>query len=166
MYRKIDDFIYDYQIESGNTKKIFGLIVNSKKHIKLHVNVRSMERLAWHITQSLSEMMFRCGLTAADDLENKPVPGSIQEIIKIYDHHTRALISLLKSRWKDSELEEKMDFFGQKMAKGQLLKAILTHEIHHRGQLTVVMRLLENPVSGVYGPAKEEWAQYNMPAME
>jgi uncharacterized damage-inducible protein DinB len=42
----------------------------------------------------------------------------------------------------------------------------MKHEIHHRAQMTVLMRQAGLKVPGLYGPAKEEWSQYNMPPME
>jgi uncharacterized damage-inducible protein DinB len=33
---------------------------------------------------------------------------------------------------------------------------IMNHLIHHRGQLTVYLRLLNVPVPGLYGPSADE----------
>jgi uncharacterized damage-inducible protein DinB len=46
------------------------------------------------------------------------------------------------------------------------LGVIVSHQIHHRAQLTIVMRLNGLKVPGVYGPSKEEWTSYGMPAQE
>jgi uncharacterized damage-inducible protein DinB len=46
------------------------------------------------------------------------------------------------------------------------LQALISHEIHHRGQMTVLMRQAGLKVPGIYGPAREEWAAYGMPAQE
>jgi uncharacterized damage-inducible protein DinB len=43
---------------------------------------------------------------------------------------------------------------------------LITHQIHHRAQMTVLMRLAGLKVPGVCGPAKEEWKAMGMPAME
>ena len=51
-------------------------------------------------------------------------------------------------------------------SRGKTLGALVTHQIHHRAQLTVVMRLAGLKVPGVYGPAKEEWAAYGMEPQE
>jgi uncharacterized damage-inducible protein DinB len=48
----------------------------------------------------------------------------------------------------------------------QRLGFIVSHQIHHRAQLTVVMRLNGLNVPGVYGPSKEEWTSYGIPAQE
>jgi uncharacterized damage-inducible protein DinB len=44
------------------------------------------------------------------------------------------------------------------MPRGEVVRQHLTHLSHHRGQLTVYLRLLDVPVSSVYGPtADEKW---------
>ena len=166
MYRKINDFISAYQLESGNTNKVFRSIDTAKKDEKVHKNIRSAARLAWHIVQTQSEMMSMTGLAESDDLKEKGIPPDFNSIIDEYNKHTEMLLSAVKSKWQDEELEDNMDFFGEQWPKGFLLQSIITHEIHHRAQLTVVMRLLDMPVPGVYGPSREEWVKYNMPAAE
>jgi len=56
--------------------------------------------------------------------------------------------------------------YGEKWTRGQSLLALMAHEIHHRAQMTVLMRQAGLKVPGVYGPAREEWAAYGMPAQE
>jgi len=84
MYRKIDDFIADWNSEREFTIKIFSQITDEIKSNKSNENIRTLGRLAWHITQTLTEMPFKAGLIERDFLENKPIPNSINEIIEIY----------------------------------------------------------------------------------
>jgi uncharacterized damage-inducible protein DinB len=46
------------------------------------------------------------------------------------------------------------------------LRVLIQHEVHHRGQMTVLMRQAGLEVPGVYGPAREEWAACGMPAQD
>jgi uncharacterized damage-inducible protein DinB len=41
---------------------------------------------------------------------------------------------------------------------------LIQHQAHHRGQMTVLMRQAGLPVPGIYGPSKEEWANFGMEA--
>ena len=42
--------------------------------------------------------------------------------------------------------------------QGEVIRSTINHLIHHRGQLTVYLRLLDVPVPSVYGPtADERW---------
>ena len=58
------------------------------------------------------------------------------------------------------------DMYGEMWAKGKTLGVLVTHQIHHRAQLTIVMRLAGLKVPGVYGPSNEEWAAMGMQAQE
>jgi uncharacterized damage-inducible protein DinB len=40
------------------------------------------------------------------------------------------------------------------------LQILVRHEIHHRGQMTVLMRQARLKLPGIYGPSKEEWSKY------
>ena len=43
------------------------------------------------------------------------------------------------------------------MPKGSLVRAIvMNHWIHHRGQLSVYLRLLDVPLPSIYGPSADE----------
>ncbi len=53
------------------------------------------------------------------------------------------------------------DRYGDKWSRGKTLGMLVTHQIHHHGQLTVVMRLAGLKVPGVHGPAKEEWGKFD-----
>ena len=52
--------------------------------------------------------------------------------------------------------------YGETWKRGKSLPVFLTHEMHHRGQMTVIMRLAGLKVPGIYGPSKEEWTNYGM----
>ena len=54
--------------------------------------------------------------------------------------------------------------YGESWTVGFTLLALITHQAHHRGQMTVLMRQAGLTVPGIYGPAREEWASYGMPA--
>jgi uncharacterized damage-inducible protein DinB len=42
------------------------------------------------------------------------------------------------------------------MARGPVVRQTINHLVHHRGQLTVYLRLLDVPVPSIYGPTADE----------
>jgi uncharacterized damage-inducible protein DinB len=42
------------------------------------------------------------------------------------------------------------------LSKGDITRQTLNHLIHHRGQLTVYLRLLDVPIPSIYGPTADE----------
>lgn len=166
MYRKIEDFVNDWKSEASATLKIFSSISEEAKVKKAGENIRTLNRMAWHITQTLTEMPARAGILEYDSLENEPIPNSFDEIINVYEKHSNELLRLVQKKWTDEGLTEEIQVYGQNWERRKILSILVLHQTHHRGQMTVLMRLEQLPVPGVYGPSKEEWSKYGMEAME
>jgi uncharacterized damage-inducible protein DinB len=166
MYRKLEDFINDWTIESESTLKVFNNLTDESLTKNIDENVRTAGRLAWHITTSIGEMASRVGLKFKADDPYSAVPATAKEIVDAYKDASENLIAGVKSNWNDETLIVEDDMYGEMWKRGSTLAIIITHQIHHRAQLTVVMRLNGLKVPGVYGPSKEEWTSYGMPAQE
>ncbi len=166
MYRKIEDFVSDWKSEELFTIKIFSEITADAKTRKAGDNIRTLGRLAWHITQTLTEMPFRAGIIDSDYLENEPIPESFEEIIAAYKKHSKQLIELLSKNWKDEGLTEKIEVYEQQWERRKILSVLVKHQTHHRGQMTILMRLHKIAVPGTYGPSKEEWRKFGMNPQE
>lgn len=162
MYRSIEDFIKDWEAESAGSAKIFSTITESTRRILVHPDVRTLERLSWHLTQSITEMGNRAGLFNEDDLEHAAIPSDLQELVETYKKYSEALLKAVRSKWTDSSLLDKVEMYGELWEKGKILRVLILHQSHHRGQMTVIMRIAGLPVPGIYGPSKEEWAEFGM----
>jgi uncharacterized damage-inducible protein DinB len=167
MFRTINDFLALWKEETEMTLHIFQAVNDSKKSEKLNENVRTLDRLAWHIVQTLSEMPAKAGLLAVDHLEHTPIPGNFKEISDNYQKYAEIVADAVNQKWKDDQLvKDTINMYGTEWTKSKILTVLLLHQTHHRAQMTVIMRLLGMPVPGTYGPSKEEWKTYGMPAME
>lgn len=166
MFRYTDDFIREFEYESASTLKVFRNITNEALLDRPHDNIRSIRRLAWHITVTLGEMPGKAGLDIDCPDEHSAPPDTMDEICNAYEKAARSLIGQVKARWTDADLSDEVNMYGEQWSKGTILTVLVKHEAHHRGQLTVLMRLSRLPVPGVYGPSKEEWAAWNMASPE
>lgn len=166
MYYKLQDFINDWAYESEATLKILNNLTDDSINKVVSENVRTAGRLAWHITTSIGEMAQRTGLKFKCAETDTPVPASAKEIAEAYKEASDNMLNAIKSNWNDDSLMIEDDMYGEMWKRGTTLEVIINHQIHHRGQLTVVMRLLGLKFPGIYGPSKEEWAQYGMQAQE
>jgi len=61
-------------------------------------------------------------------------------------------------------LLETDNMYGETWPRGVTLFALIAHQAHHRGQMTVLMRQAGLTVPGVYGPSSEEWQAHGMAA--
>ena len=166
MYRKIKDFLEDWKEESEATLKVFSQIPDSVKSVKDNVNIRSLERMAWHITQTVTEMPKSCGIIENDPLEGMDIPVSFSEITDLYKEHSSKLYEILEQKWTDEDLIKELEIYGQSWQGQKILSVLIKHQIHHRAQMTTLMRLHNLKVPGIYGPSKEEWTQYGMDPQE
>ncbi|MDX1701030.1 MAG: DinB family protein [Melioribacteraceae bacterium] len=166
MYCKISEFIEDWKHESESTIKVLSNLTDKVLTVKFNKEIRTAGRLAWHIITSVGEMAHRTGLTFETVDENAPIPKSVKEIVNEYKRTSEGLIKEIQTKWKDETLLFEDDMYGEMWKRGKTLGVLVTHQIHHRGQLTVVMRLAGLKVPGVYGPAKEEWKGYGMEPQE
>ena len=162
MIRKIEDFDHVWQTEMEATQKIFKHLTTSSLQKVLDEKVRTLGRLAWHIVISIPEMAGRTGLHLAGPAEDAPIPATAKEIFDAYNSVAISLLDQVKSQWSDATLSVEDDMYGEKWPRGMTLQILVHHQIHHRGQMTVLMRQCGLSLPGIYGPTREEWASYGM----
>jgi uncharacterized damage-inducible protein DinB len=162
MFQTIEEFMGAWKRESDGTGKIMGALTDESLKQQVAEGHRNLGRMAWHIIGSIPEMMNRTGLEVRSPKESDPVPTSAAEIIKAYDTAVHALTDQITAQWTDESLQVEDDMYGATWKRGLTLGILMNHEIHHRGQMTVLMRQAGLPVPGVYGPSKEEWVDYKM----
>lgn len=164
MYRKIEDFVRDWEYEADGTKKVLAALTQASLGQSVSKDHRTLGRLAWHLAQTIPEMMNQTGLSVTGVDPNAPVPPSVADLRRAYAAAADSLISEISAKWKDADLEVEDSLYGESWKRGVTLKALLMHQAHHRGQMTVLMRQAGLKVPGLYGPAMEDWAAYGQPA--
>jgi uncharacterized damage-inducible protein DinB len=165
MIRKIEDFQKDWAYETEATLKVFNALTDESLGQKVTPTGRSLGFLAWHLTQTLGEMPGRTGLTIDAPSHESEVPSSAKEIAAAYEKAANSVTEQVTKSWTDETLLQTDDMYGETWPRGITLFLLITHQAHHRGQMTVLMRQAGLTVPGVYGPSKEEWEAHGMPAM-
>lgn len=166
MYTSIKTFISDWKYESEATLKLLSNLTDESLNQKVWAEGRTLGFLAWHITLSVGEMMTKIGLNPDCPQENTKAPQKASEIKSTYEKAATSLIKEIETKLTDESLNDDISAYGQTFKKSGILKMLITHQIHHRGQITVLMRQAGLKVPGIYGPAKEEWAAFGMKAAE
>jgi uncharacterized damage-inducible protein DinB len=167
MFTKIEHFKGAWAYESEGTSKILQALSDKSLSQKVTDDHRNLGRMAWHLVVTIPEMCGRMGLKIDGPGEHEPIPSSAAAIKKAYDTAAKSLLEQILATWKDDTLLIEDDMYGEKWKRGASLSALISHQIHHRGQMTVLMRQAGLPVPGVYGPSLEEWPNYgaNPPAI-
>ena len=161
MFRRVADFQKAWEQETSSTLKLLGALRDASLGQAVTKDDRTLGRLAWHLATTPAEMMERTGLTVGGPPHDSPPPASAAAIVATYEAASKAVADGV-SRWTDATLEVEDDMYGQKWPRGSTLQALIVHQAHHRGQMTVLMRQAGLKVPGVYGPAREEWTAYGM----
>ncbi len=164
LIRTITDFENWWNNESNATRKILGALTDVSLGQAVNKDHRTLGRMAWHIIQTMGEMSGRVGLKVDAPAESEPVPTSAKAVQEAYDKAASSLLAQIKKNWKDETLLQEDDMYGSKWARSFTLFVLIGHEVHHRGQMTVLMRQAGLKVPGIVGPSLEEWASYGMPA--
>jgi len=162
MFHSIDEFAREWQSCAGMTQGCLDALTDASLGQPVADGQRTLGRIAWHLAQTIPEMLERTGLEPAGPAHDAPVPETAREIADAYRTAAGAALEQVRRRWADDTLEVEDEMYGQKWKRGQTLTSLVHHEIHHRGQLTVLMRQAGIRPPGTYGPAKEDWAKMNM----
>ncbi len=165
MYRTINDFVSDWNHDLEETTKLFRNLTDESLGQKVTEDGRNLGFIAWHIVLTIGEMPGHVGLNADAPAIDAPVPASAAEIVSAFEKAARSLGDAVASNWTDDTLLEEDNMYGENWKRGKTLLALILHQAHHRGQMTVLMRQAGLRVTGIYGPAKEDWASMGMPAM-
>ena len=156
MFRRVSDFQKIWVYESEATLKMLKGLSDASLSQSVGPDGRTLGRLVWHLTGTIPEMMNRTGLKVAGFGEHDALSASAAAIVAVYETASKSLVEEI-GRWTDETLAVEDEMYGDSWSRGFTLTALVSHQTHHRGQMTVLMRQAGLKVSGVYGPAREEW---------
>lgn len=164
MFTRIADFEKRWKDEMEGTEKVLAALTDASLAQAVSADDRTLGRIAWHVTTTIPEMMSQTGLTLAGPAPDAPVPATAAAILDAYRTASAALLEQIHDRWQDATLATEDEMYGERWPRGFTLSALVLHQAHHRGQMTVLMRQAGLRVPGVYGPAREEWKAMGMSA--
>jgi uncharacterized damage-inducible protein DinB len=166
MLRKIEDFHKDWAYEVEMTGKVLNTLTDESLGQQVNEGGRTLGFLGWHLTQSLGELLGLAGLEIDAPAADIECPASAAEIAAAYEKAANSVTEQVGANWTDETLLKTDEMYGKTWARGLTLFLLITHQAHHRGQMTVLMRQAGLAVPGVYGPAKEEWIAMGAPVLK
>jgi uncharacterized damage-inducible protein DinB len=164
MYTSIQEFIDEWNNEAALTQKVLDALTDSSLGQKVSQEGRTLGAIAWHVVSSTPEMLNEFGINVDAVQDSTSIPASSREIAEIFRRVSADTSDAVKQQWTDQSLTEMVNVFGMDMPKAVTLSLLIKHIIHHRGQMTILMRQAGLKVPGVYGPAREEWSLMGMDA--
>ena len=158
-----DALLTEFDHEMGTTRKLLERVPDSRLGWKPHEKSMSLGGLATHLSN-----LPHWGGTILDDpsfdLANSP-PHAAQcrsraEILTTFDQKTKE--TRAKMNKTDAEYDGRWTLKrgGQEMFSLPRAAAfrtfVINHSVHHRGQLSVYLRMNDVPVPAIYGPSADE----------
>jgi uncharacterized damage-inducible protein DinB len=139
--------------EQRLTRSVIEAIPLDKGDYRPDVVSKSALDLAWHIV--VTEMRFMEAVAAgAFDLSPRPLPNSIRnskDLSAWYAENFEPRFQAL-TKLSNDQLVKVVDFRGLfQLPAVMYLNFILSHSIHHRGQLSVYLRPMGAKVPAIYG---------------
>ena len=159
-----DALIGELKVEAATTRKLLERVPVDKNSWKPHEKSMALGNLSGHIaelpgwitvTMTTDEMDFA-------KREYKPfIAQSAGELVTHFDKMVEDAIAALKAaspeEYGKTWTLRNGDHIMFTMPKAAVLRSFaLSHMYHHRGQLSVYLRLLDIPIPGMYGPSADE----------
>jgi uncharacterized damage-inducible protein DinB len=148
--------------EAQTTKRVLDRIPESKLTWKPHPKAFSLGQLGLHIASAPANI---AAAAAQDSFEApnfaQPEAKSRQEILDTFSKGMESAKSTLK-KMDDARLMSMWSLTknGKVLMSvpriGFIRSILMNHMYHHRGQLSVYLRILDIPVPSIYGPSADE----------
>lgn len=161
-----ESILPEFDHETATTRTLLERVPAEKAEWQPHVKSMSLGRLAMHIanlpnwaTITLERREFDTNPPDGPRITS-PAFESAARLLQIYDANVSAARALL-ARTTDGEFMVQWTLkSGGKtmfcMPRIAVFRSfVLNHAVHHRGQLSVYLRLLDVPLPNIYGPTAD-----------
>jgi len=166
MFRKVEDFAEIWKKEAEYTIKVFEAIPDQHADQAIVDDHRTLKRLAWHLVETVIELPGRLGILVDghEMIKGNSIcdpPATMAEIKTAYEKAGASLLKGLES-WTDKTLQQVDNIYGMQFTRSASLWMLTSHQIHHRGEMFVLIRQAGLIPPDIYGPTKEGWAAMGM----
>jgi uncharacterized damage-inducible protein DinB len=161
----IDTLLPEFDREMGQTRKVLDRVPDGQFEWRPHPTSRTLGRLAEHLAEMPQWATMTMTQSGIDMMTPRPAdykpPATRAEVLAMFDAHLKAGRANLVNK-TDGEFDGPWtlkaggkDVFT--MPKASVMRAfVLNHMVHHRGQMTVYLRMLGVPIPSIYGPSGDE----------
>ena len=158
-------FTEELDREAARTRRALEQVPTGRDDWKPHPKSMPLGRLAGLVASMPSWVSL---ILDQDELNLTPPAGggqyrqpSTNELVQVHDEHVKKAREALAKRNDDYVMTTNWKLLagGQVVADDPryiVLRDTLNHLAHHRGQLTVYLRLLDQKVPAIYGPSADD----------
>jgi uncharacterized damage-inducible protein DinB len=158
MYETIAEFVDDWTKESAISLKVQRALTDGSLPTRSDPEGNTLGKIAWHMVVMIGLTGAAMGLEVTAPPRGTEPPATAAGIAEAYQAAARSLAEQAAAKLKDSQLTSEVTYFGRTVRMALVLQSLVRHQIHHRAQMTILMRQAALIVPGVYGPSREETA--------
>jgi len=158
-------FWIELQDESATTRRLLERLPGSGLSWKPHEKSMSLGHLACHLAallQMLNSVLHQDDFDVASPDFKMPEADSVAGILELFDQALATVVEALRKQPDERILALWRLRMGEKVIfeipRASAIRSMLNHMIHHRGQLSVYLRLQNVPLPPIYGPTADESA--------
>lgn len=159
----LEPLLAEYDREMAVTRRLLERMPPDRLDWKPHPKSTSMAGLGRHLAHMITWGMLALTKDRSDVGDRPPMESTpaLQDILRIFDGNVAAVRALLAAQ-TDEQLAQTWSLTWQgrdvlSSPRAAIVQSmILNHLIHHRGQLSVYLRLNDIPVPSIYGPSADE----------
>jgi uncharacterized damage-inducible protein DinB len=151
----------EFDLEMATTRRVIERVPNDKGKWKPHPKSFSMGHLAQLVAGMPSWIT---NMVRETELDLSKYPGysyeKTEDLVKSFDRNVAEARKAIAAS-KDSDYTVPWSLkHGDRVIftqpRGPAVRSTINHLVHHRGQLTVYLRLVDVPVPSIYGPTADE----------
>jgi uncharacterized damage-inducible protein DinB len=147
------ELLPEFDQEMANTRRMLECVPEEKFDWAPHSKSSTLGKLANH----LAVMPAFAAMIVHGQGRRPAEAKSKSELLALLDANIEAGRTALAAVSDDHMLTKVPVTADRSMPRTDILRTrVLSHMIHHRGQLSVYLRLLDVPVPGMYGPTADE----------
>lgn len=159
---ELEMFLETWDREAANTVKLLKALPPAQYDFRPDPAGRSLCELAWHLAEGDAYMSFGIEQGKFNMSGAKPPnierPRTVEPLAPGYERIHREADARIR-KLNVADLDRTIPFFtGPMSIRAILWDTIISHGVHHRGQLTLMCRLAGGQPPGLYGPNREEMA--------
>jgi len=157
-------FLGEFDYEMASTRKTLERVPEDKFDWAPHPKSMKMGRLAMHLAEMLgwTKETLEKDMIDISGYTGPPLIKSRKELLALFDKNVAAARAALTAATNDADWMKTWAMKnGDKtvfsMPKVAVLRSfVFNHNVHHRAQLGVYLRLNNVPVPAIYGPSADE----------
>lgn len=157
-----EGFIKEVEQESLATRKMLERIPPETFDWKPHEKSMSMKRLSVLVADMFGWFQFEIDADELDFAKGYEMadPKTTKDLVDYFEKRLKDGLASLRvagdAKFSERWTLRRGDQIFMETSKLEIVRMTINHMVHHRGQLSVFMRLKDIPIPPIYGPTADE----------